>query len=75
MKNKNIKRKNQITCQTTQYQEHRRTVTWPEALEEHESERPDKLLLSSLTLWEVERDLIEERLGRTSPVAVLQPLT
>ena len=42
---------------------------WPNALDEpsdeHESEKPDRLMLSSLRFWEVERDLIEERLGDT----------
>ena len=31
--------------------------------ESAEAEQIDRLLLSSLRLWEVERDLIEERMG------------
>lgn len=41
----------------------------PESLngdESVEAEEVDRLLLSSLKLWEVERDLIEERLGAMS---------
>ena len=48
----------------------RSVVLWPEPSDdelfhEDESEKPDRLLLSSLRFWEVERDLIEERLGHT----------
>ena len=46
----------------------RSTVSWPEPLDDDESvraEETDRLLLSSLRYWEVERDLIEERLGHT----------
>jgi hypothetical protein len=32
-------------------------------------EPPDRLLLSALKYWEVERDLIEERLATRSPAA------
>jgi hypothetical protein len=34
--------------------------------ESAEAEETDRLLLSSLRYWEVERDLIEERLGARS---------
>ncbi|PYJ28993.1 MAG: hypothetical protein DMF24_04735 [Verrucomicrobia bacterium] len=41
----------------------------PETLDDHESaeaEEIDRLLLSSLRYWEVERDLIEERVAAIS---------
>jgi hypothetical protein len=41
----------------------------PEILDHNESaqdEQIDRLLLSSLTFWEVERDLIEERMATMS---------
>ena len=34
----------------------------PETMNDNEAEQIDRLLLSSLRFWEVERDLIEERL-------------
>ena len=40
-------------------------TSWPETMHDDESaqaEEIDRLLLSSLRFWEVERDLIEERL-------------
>lgn len=40
-------------------------TSWPEIMDNNESveaEETDRLLLSSLKFWEVERDLIEERM-------------
>ncbi len=42
---------------------------WPQMMNGDESVEPeeiDRLLLSSLRLWEVERDLIEERMATRS---------
>jgi len=48
-------------------QSNKRSETWrPEVIDGDESadtEKTDRLLLSSLRFWEVERDLIEERLA------------
>jgi len=48
-------------------QSSKRSETWrPEVIDGDESadtEETDRLLLSSLRFWEVERDLIEERLA------------
>jgi len=43
---------------------------WPETVNGEESghgEEIDRLLLSSLNYWEIERDLIEERLEQLGP--------
>jgi len=37
--------------------------------EPHHIDQPDRLLLSALKYWEVERDLIEERLATRSATA------
>jgi hypothetical protein len=42
---------------------------WRMNLMEQDDEQPDRLLLSALRYWEVERDLIEERLAVTKSAA------
>jgi hypothetical protein len=51
----------------------KRSETSPETIDENESadsEEIDRLLLSSLRYWEVERDLIEERVAANGSVTV-----
>lgn len=51
----------------------KRSGTPPETIDDNESaeaEEIDRLLLSSLRYWEVERDLIEERISHDEPVIV-----
>jgi len=50
---------------TLQKSNKRSEALWPEPMDDDESaqaEEIDRLLLSSLRYWEVERDLIEERM-------------
>jgi hypothetical protein len=47
----------------------RSTVLWPEPMDDDDqAEKTDRLLLSSLRYWEVERDLIEERRSAPNPI-------
>ena len=68
-------RKERRRCRTSKskrksQQSSKRSEGWPPKImngdEPGEAEETDRLLLSSLRFWEVERDLIEERLEARS---------